>query len=989
MTALIGRDRELNSVQQALESARQSNGRCCILSGDAGIGKSRLVEEIRSLAARQGFRIFQGNCYEQDASLPYAPWIDALRMSFASLSAQEIGQVLGPLASEFARLLPELTLLLRGVAPDPALEPAAEKYRLFESIARFLTSSDPPRPALIILEDLHWSDSLSLDLFHFLARRISLLPIVLIGTYRTEEPTPLLVDLLSQLGREKLMREITLHPLGRAEIEQMAIAVGIQRVVAVGLVDVLLGVTDGNPLFLEEMLKSLAEQDRLDEWRGLTTAEGLGVPRSIQRMAQQRVARLPEPARTALLQASVIGERFDFDLLRQITAQDEQRLLQALGPLLETRLVRQESAYQFVFAHALTREAVRATMPLYEQASLHNKIAEVLERSYASAVDSHVGELAYHFFRAEAWDKALQYGQRAGERAQALYASREAVVFCTQAIQAAERLGLDPPLPLLRNRARAFELLGEFDGSLHDYETVLALAGRADNQLALCEALVDLGFLWQSRDWSRAADHFQRALDLARKLGEAPLLARTLNRVGNWHLNRGQAGDALSFHMDALELFRRLEDRRGMAHTLDLLGVVSYQMGDAVRGAAYLESALPILRELDDREALVNTLADLTARALRSGTEVLGDINYLQLTALSDEALEVARGFSWYQGEGLALMHGALSLRQLGEYGQAFDRLFRAQALAEASQNRELLARLELMMGGIFFEILALPQARQHLEAGLAGVTLLGSGLLTLAASTQLASVALRQGDLTRARALLLDVPPTDYPDGRELPPHRSRWSAVAELELAQGNAGRALEIIDRLLASTANLVQYGPQAVPPLSRLRAQCLAALGRFDEAETDLKGALRVSARRDERPMLWRLHADLGSLYRRLRRRDEAQSQFVTAHAIIQDLADKIPEPALRDNFLKQALASMPAPHALTPRQAAKGEFGGLTARERQVAACIAHGRSNREIADELVISEKTAERHVANILLKLGFNSRTQIAVWSVEKGLEK
>jgi DNA-binding CsgD family transcriptional regulator len=247
--------------------------------------------------------------------------------------------------------------------------------------------------------------------------------------------------------------------------------------------------------------------------------------------------------------------------------------------------------------------------------------------------------------------------------------------------------------------------------------------------------------------------------------------------------------------------------------------------------------------------------------------------------------------------------------------------------------------------------------------------------------------VAVWQSDFARAHDLLDEMLPTEYPDGQEQAPLRKCWSVCAELELAQDNARRALEIVEQLLAATPGLAQYGQHAVPRLSRLRGQSLAALGRIEDAETELRGTLPVALKHGQRPMLWRLHADLGNVYRAMGRRDEAESEFASARMIVHDLANSLPKGALRDHFLKQAFAMIPAAPLLTPRQVAKKEFGGLTERERQVTMLIAQGKSNREIADELVISEKTAERHVANILIKLGFNSRTQIAVWAVEKGL--
>ncbi len=150
-----------------------------MLAGEAGIGKTRLMEELKGRASSEDFKIIQGNCFEADQVLPYGPWIDAVRMSFAPLNPHEIRGVLGPLTSEFTKLLPELRLLIPDVAPTPPLEPAAEKSRTFEALSRFILSVDAPWPSLVILEDLHWSDSLSLELFHLVSRRISHFPVAL------------------------------------------------------------------------------------------------------------------------------------------------------------------------------------------------------------------------------------------------------------------------------------------------------------------------------------------------------------------------------------------------------------------------------------------------------------------------------------------------------------------------------------------------------------------------------------------------------------------------------------------------------------------------------------------------------------------------------------------------------------------------------------------------------------------------------------------
>ena len=992
LTVLIGRVHELETLQQALETTRQSTGSCCIFGGEAGIGKSRLVNELKIKAALENFQVVQGDCFQQDASLPYAPWIDALRMFFSPLSAAAIRQTLGPLTSEINKLLPELQSLIPDVRPNSPLEPAAEKYRSFESLSRLLLSADAPRSSLIILEDLHWGDSLSLELFHFLARRISHLPVVLIGTYRNDERSPHLEHLLSELTRERLVQEIALKPFDRNEVEQLVHEVlkGEARI-SPAVVDALLALTDGNPLYLEELLKNLTENGHIDDLFQHADLDTLPVPRNIQRVVQLRAEQLPETSRQVLIQASVMGQRFDLGLLQETMARSEKWLVAALKVLVDAHLVVSESSNQFAFRHALTRQAVYAMLMLPERKAMHQAIGETLERLAEARAGAAAAQLAYHFYRAGAWQKAMEYSHSAGEEALALYAPREALTHFTRALDAAHRLATPPvaiEVGLYRARAQAREMLGEFDGARADYETALELSRSGTNRVDEWQTLIDLGLLWQSRDLERAGEIFQHGLASARQAEDPSMLAQSLNRVGNWHTNCGHGHEALPLHREALELFRTLDDRRGMARTMELLGLTSYQLCDVIQGAAYLEQAAPMFRELDDRQALVHTLTGLAWRPWLV-TEVLGDMRLADLAGPSDEALQIARGFNWYQGEVLALMQGAICLKQAGDYGQALDRLSRAQSLLEESRNRDISARLYAILGEISIELLAFAEAQQHLERSLTIAQELGSGLLMASAKTRLAQAAVLQNDLARAEALLSELLSAEYPNGHELAPVRGAWSIRAELELAQDNPGRALETVDRLIGFTVNREQYGPHAVPRLSRLRGQALAALGRLEEAEAELQGTLPVAIRQGQRPIVWRLQADLGKVYHLLGRRKNAEGEFASARALIQELANEVPEGTLRDNFLQCALASLPAVHVPTPRQIVKEKFGGLTAREREIAALIAQAKSNREIADELVISEKTTERHIANILKKLDFGSRTQIAVWAVEKGLRQ
>jgi DNA-binding CsgD family transcriptional regulator len=207
------------------------------------------------------------------------------------------------------------------------------------------------------------------------------------------------------------------------------------------------------------------------------------------------------------------------------------------------------------------------------------------------------------------------------------------------------------------------------------------------------------------------------------------------------------------------------------------------------------------------------------------------------------------------------------------------------------------------------------------------------------------------------------------------------------ELALAQGETARALSIAEYLLASAPG--EARPQPIPHLLALKGEALLALKRLEEAAKALEEAKLGAELRQAPSILWRIQRSLGHAYHLLQREDQAQSEFAAARHLIADLAATIDDPSLRERFFHTALDLLPKEKPLYPREVAKQAFGGLTPREREVAALVAQGKTSREIADLLVVSERTAEVHVSNILGKLGFTSRAQIAAWAVEKGLTK
>jgi DNA-binding CsgD family transcriptional regulator len=638
----------------------------------------------------------------------------------------------------------------------------------------------------------------------------------------------------------------------------------------------------------------------------------------------------------------------------------------------------------------LTRQAIYSRILGHERTTLHLAIAEAVERkmpiNQIDSLDTRVGDLAYHFYAARVWDKALLYSRRAGEMAQALYAPRETIEYLTHALEAASQMSLPLPIEILRARGKAYEIAGEFEAARGDYEQALRAAQVVHDAMAEWQGLIDLGLLWASRDYARTGEYFRRALELARESGDPTTLAHSLNRLGNWHVNVEQPLEALRFHREALAIFQRLEDRRGLAQTLDLLGMANYLGGDLIQGTACYEQAIALFHELDDRQGLVSSLSTMTMRGGTYQTDTMVPAADLVESAHEAEtALRVAREIGWRSAEAYAQLTLGFCLGSQGEYGRALNFAQTSLAIAEEIEHRQWITSTHCVLGALYLDLLVLPMARQHLEQALGLAREIGSGHWIRHAVSFLASTYILQHEFARAESILNTALQSE-PEAQTLG-QRLCACARVELTLARRDPILALQIIEHLLASAANLSEE--RVIPRLWKLRGEALTILGKTYEAEAALLAAREAAVAQGARPLLWRVHVALGKLYKSQARRGEAEDEFSAARQIIQSLAENVPHEDLRRSFIEQSMAMLPRLRASSPRRAEKKRFGGLTAREREVAALIAQGKSNREIAEILVVSERTVESHVTNVLARLGFTSRTQIAVWAVDAGLGK
>ena len=615
LTAFSGREQEMARLKQAVESAVTGEGRIAIVIGEAGLGKSRLLRELRQELLRAGLGLIQGRCDPNESGTTYLPFIEALRGWLAAdrdepiaLDAASVVAHLRELGPELEDFLP-LYLHLLGLPSTEHPIPRhfhGEHYRLAmqEALAAFVTLVARRQPAVLLLEDWHWADESSEGVLQQVAELVSSLPLLVVLTsrprgagLRSTNPRAL----QDSAGHLILM----LDPLDAAASSTMLRSILGVETVSPQVVDLIHERAGGNPFFLEEITQSLLEEGALQLENGtaalVPAAEHLQLPNTVQGVIRARLDRLDRRTREVLRLASVVGREFTRAILER--AMDPARLphaiqaLKAAGVIQQVRVV-PEPTYRF--KHVLTQEVASGSLLEHQRKELHGKVGLAIETVYHDALDEYLGRLVDHFSRAERWPKAVHYALLAAERFNALSQYPESLEILERAQSwllrmpdGAERR--DALVDILFRQERLCETLGLRARQERIIDELVGLL-ESSNQLArLAEAYQrqgDLSTLLRRYDHAEAV--LKKALDLDRRLGD-PLAERNLLRsIGllRWHQGRDQ--DALDAIDAALAIDREQGDREGEVGECANLGIVLRGMGEPVRGRVALEEALEL-----------------------------------------------------------------------------------------------------------------------------------------------------------------------------------------------------------------------------------------------------------------------------------------------------------------------------------------------------------------------------------------------------------
>ncbi len=679
---LVGRDAELASLLAALAKICDGQGSAWLVTGESGVGKSRLVDEVSIRALVQGVLVLRGQAVSEGGS-PYQVWRDVLRYLALTTELDALE------ASVLAEIVPDLLALLeQPIAPVMALEPAAQQSRLAEVVANVLRRQQ--QPLLILLEDMHWAGAESLTLFEQLVPVAAALPVMLVSTYRDEER----LDIPDRLPN---VQQLKLQRLTADAIAQLSVSILGKAGQEPRIVEFLQRETEGNVFFLVEVVRALAEEaGHLSEVGRKTLPERVfagGVARIIQR----RLDRVPPEARSLLDSAAVLGRELDVAVLRTIDPTwpiEDWLLMGANAAVLEV------TDQRWRFAHDKLREAILTALAPDQRSAVHRQAAIALEAVYPDP-RLHAAALAYHWQMAGNAGKEAHYARLAGEEARAVSAYREAIAFFERALALSthdetraylsEQIGgvlfwlgdfeaakdwfvksLDTAILIDDTGLKAAALVGLGNVALQQgsypqagshYAEGLQIGRAIDNPAVISHALAGLGDVaWRGGDYAQAKDYLEENLALARQIDRPLTVINALNMLGIVHAMQQAYEQAKVCFAEGAALARTMGDRARVAQTLSNLGEVARIEGYTDEARAYFQEALEVNRAVGNRYAETNLLWNLGALAIMTG-----DIT--QARRLFDDTLRSSRAI----GSVLLMLGGILGrARLLAKDGQAY-----------------------------------------------------------------------------------------------------------------------------------------------------------------------------------------------------------------------------------------------------------------------------------------------------------------------------
>lgn len=972
----IGRYHELTLIWKQFEAARSMRARVVLLVGPLGIGKTRLLDEVAERAVQDGATVLRGGASESEGMPPYLPFLEALGQYIRVTPPDQLREQVAVAPQILASILPELAARLDGEFPVAyPLPPEQTRLRLYEAVGAFLESISAPHGLVLMLDDLHWADTASLDLLCHIARHHAKTRLLVLGTYREGETNqnPALERTVTEHIRQRMLTTIAVNPFSAEEIEALAagyLGGPISPVVS----QLLHAQSEGNPFFAEELIRGWLEVGALvqecNQWVAIAPLEH-SLPSSIVGALRQRFTRLSSSIIDHLRIAAIIGRAFDPSLLATVEGQEIEAVEECLLEAVRSGLVRTDQKGVFTFSHDKIRECLYAEVSSSRRRRLHEVIGRVLEAQYdrQSPKSTYLlAELAFHFARSGDRVRGAVYSQLAAEQALQSSALDEAIAHYRTALEL-----LDPGdvryANLLLSLGEVALLTDAQSEAIVAYKGELTrLAGYSEQERA-ARAAHGLGLVY----WRQGALRTARAvLEHALVLLGNSLSAETTRVLVDLStlltIYLGQQAEGAAYAQQASEMARHQEDksleaaaRRAVAGNLFMSG------NDISIALDSLKRALVLAEEGDDPSEVAECCFYLAGvyywkAEMRHSYQV--SLRRIEFIEHSQQPYQLRNAYSWL----------AFLLASQGQWPEAEQAIERAQLIAEHMSNPLPLAFLCQIRGFLAYQREDYAAAEQEFQAAMVNQQMGPMGLMSHSGLLGMAQVAggkreEASADIARLEALLAELPPGTLPTAPIM-------TCLALIAVALGDQVRAANLYPRLLAFSGQHHWF------LVDRVLGEIATLGGDWDTAMAHLSAAEETSQCEGLCPELARtLLAQATCVQLRGGQGNAAHATNLLRRALT--LFEELKMTGAVGWIRNQLLALSPQSHH-SPSRSLPAD---LTKSEVKVLELVVKGKSNRQIAQQLVLSEKTVANHLTHIFNKTTSENRAAAVAFAIRHGL--
>ena len=658
----VGRVDELERLWTGWKHARSGEKRLVLVSGEPGVGKTRLAAELARRAHAEGTTVLFGRC-DEDLAVPYQPFVEALRTYVHVCTPADLEAQIGPFGGDVARLVPEVAHMVPGLPEPLRADAETERYRLFEAIASFLDGVAATTPAVLLLDDLHWAAKPTLLMLRHLARSANDTPLLVVGTYRDTELDRRhpLAETLADLRREQAVERIALRGLDKEEVTELVETAADHSLSpeVTELVHAVYAETEGNPFFVGQVLRHLVESGAVVQedgrWVRAATADRIGIPEGVREVISRRLARLDDESNAILAVAAVMGREFDAELLTEAADVDAERVLDVLEIAETDRLVEPTPGRaHFTFAHALVRSTLYEEIPTTRRLRVHRRVAQMLEARATAGDDTLLPSLARHYCEAAALGEAEQAVRYAAEAAR----------------EARERLAYEEAADLYE---RALAVLEPHSDAERQHRGDLLIALSTER--------------WSAGDRRGAREAAHDAAQHGREVGQPELIADAAMAIGGprgWSEAGVVDEELIALCEDALARLPPGDSRHRATVTARLAAELYFRPGSSKRRRAVTNEAVLMARRLGDPETLAYVLG-----SAHWGVWVPGGVH--ERLPIAEEILRSGRKAGNRELEFSGASWSFSDLMELGETARADEMLSIELTIADELRQRDYL----------------------------------------------------------------------------------------------------------------------------------------------------------------------------------------------------------------------------------------------------------------------------------------------------------